>query len=123
MCIRDRLKPINYGEFSSCFEKIKDTLDKKYSVSQEREASYYEKIIRKVDGYLEQHFQEGSLTSAAELIGISPNYLSKIYKEKKGIGFGESLNRIRMEKAGEMLIDVYKRQGHIEEVILSLIKI
>ena len=99
------LKPINYGELSSCFEKIKDTLDKKYSVSQEREASYYEKIIRKVDGYLEQHFQEGSLTSAAELIGISPNYLSKIYKEKKGIGFGESLNRIRMEKAGEMLMD------------------
>lgn len=70
-----------------------------------RNGDYYEKIIRKVDGYLEQHFQEGSLTSAAELIGISPNYLSKIYKEKKGIGFGESLNRIRMEKAGEMLMD------------------
>lgn len=99
------LKPMNYGELSACFEKIKSILDEKCPVVTENEAPYYEKIIRKVDVYLEEHFQEGSLTSAAELVGISPNYLSKIYKEKKGIGFAESLNKVRMEKAGEMLMD------------------
>lgn len=99
------LKPMNYGELSACFEKIKSILDEKYPVVTENKTSYYEKIIRKVDAYLEEHFQEGSLTSAAELVGISPNYLSKIYKENKGIGFAESLNKVRMEKAGEMLMD------------------
>ena len=99
------LKPISYGKLLECFEKIKEFLDKKYCQDQESEITYYEKIIKKVDSYLEQNFQEGSLVSAAELVGISPNYLSKIYKEKKGVGFSEYLNKIRMEKAGEMLMD------------------
>lgn len=99
------LKPVNYSELSGCFEKIKSALDVKYSANQEKEYSYYEKMLNTVDLYLKEHFQEGSLADAAELIGISPNYLSKIYKEKRGIGFAECLNKIRMEKAGEMLRD------------------
>lgn len=100
------LKPVSYGELSECFEKIKSLLDQKYCQQEESETTYYEKIIKKVDFYLEQNFQEGSLSAAAELVGISPNYLSKIYKEKKGVGFSEQLNKIRMEKAGKMLMDL-----------------
>lgn len=99
------LKPISYEELLACFEHVKETLDKRLPVKEEKPGTYYEEIISRVDEYLQKNYQKGSLTEAAEAVGLSPNYLSKIYKEKSGIGFGESLNRIRMEKAGEMLMN------------------
>lgn len=99
------LKPIGYGELSSCFEKIKTNLDQKYSLLKENESTYYEKIINTVDKYLEEHFRDANLTDASEIVGISSNYLSRIYKENKGMGFQEYLNQIRMIKAAEMLMD------------------
>ncbi|MCL2864890.1 MAG: response regulator [Lachnospiraceae bacterium] len=99
------LKPINYDKLSSCFEKIKTLLDEKFSINRNTDGSYYGKILKKVDDYLSNHFRDGSLIEAAELVGLSPNYLSKIYKENKGVSFSESLTKIRMQQAGEMLND------------------
>ncbi len=104
--IRDYLlKPINYGELSTCFEKIRSSLDEKYKVDSNDDAPYYDKIIKSVDRYIENDYQRATLACAAELVGISSGYLSKIYKEKKGIGFQEYLNSTRMTKAAEMLAD------------------
>ncbi len=97
------LKPVDYDKLLNCFEKVKITLDEKNKVVEEKDDSYYGKIIRLVDNYLENNYQKGRLQEIAEEIGISLTYLSKIYKEKSGIGFQEKLNRIRMEKAAELL--------------------
>lgn len=99
------LKPINYEELSASFAKVKQILDEKHQVVEEKECTYYGKIIKRVDEYLEKNFRNGRLADAAEEVGISAVYLSKIYKEQKGVGFLESLNKIRMEKALEMLQD------------------
>lgn len=99
------LKPVNYSELSTCFEKIKIKLDAMNAVEEEQDTTYYGNIIKVVDDYLEQNFQTGTLADAAELVGFSPGYLSRIYKETKGVGFGETLNGIRMKKAAEMLMD------------------
>lgn len=97
------LKPIDYQKLVTCFEKVKATLDEKYQIIEEKDEGYYEKIIRKVDTYIKNNYQKGRLQEISEEIGISPTYLSKIYKEKSGIGFQEKLNKIRMEKATELL--------------------
>ena len=99
------LKPINYGELSECFDKIKGILDGRNKVSESDETPYYDKIIRQIDNYLEENFQKASLVGAAESVGISSGYLSKIYKEKKGVGFQEQLSNVRMQKAASMLMD------------------
>ena len=99
------LKPINYGELSECFDKIKGILDSRNKVTQSDDAPYYEKIIRQIDTYLEENYQKASLVGAAENVGISSGYLSKIYKEKKGVGFQEQLSNVRMQKAANMLMD------------------
>ncbi|HIU77460.1 MAG TPA: response regulator [Candidatus Pelethocola excrementipullorum] len=99
------LKPINYNDLLTCFEKVKSILDEKNSVTEENEVmGYYESIINRVDEYVENNFQNANLSSVAEIVGISSSYLSKIYKENKGIGFSEYLNKVRMEKAGSMLM-------------------
>ncbi len=104
-CFDYLLKPINYEELSNCFMRVKESLDEKYEVFEEKEHTYYGNIIRQVDVYLEKNFKSARLADIAEEIGISSVYLSKIYKEQKGIGFLEYLNKIRMEKAMEMLND------------------
>ncbi len=99
------LKPINYSDLLNCFGKIKEELDEEGRSAQPEEGSYYENMVAMVDSYLEKDFQRASLSEAAEQVGISASYLSRIYKEHKGIGFMERLNSIRMKKAGEMLMN------------------
>ncbi len=45
------LKPLKSGDVLTCFGKIKEELDQKYQVGEERSASYYEKIIETVQKY------------------------------------------------------------------------
>ena len=99
------LKPIRYDELVVCFENIKIKMDQKNTVEAPKPKTYYNEIILRVDEYLMNNYQKASLEGAAEAVGLSPNYLSKIYKEKSGCGFLERLNRIKMEKACELLMD------------------
>ncbi|HWT73114.1 MAG TPA: response regulator [Mobilitalea sp.] len=99
------LKPIRYEELVSCFEQIRIKLDEKHVVDVVKPKTYYDEIIKRVDDYLINNYQKASLEGAAEAVGLSPNYLSKIYKEKSGYGFLERLNRIKMEKACKLLMD------------------
>ncbi len=111
------MKPIDYQKLVSCFEKVKQLLDEKYEIVECKDDSYYGKIIRKVDDYLKNNYQKGRLQEVAEEIGISSTYLSKIYKEKSGIGFQEKLNKIRMEKAAELLQDYQLKSYEISHYV------
>ena len=99
------LKPIRYEELVACFERIKMKLDEENQTEVIKPKTYYSEIILRVDEYLINHYRKASLEGAAEAVGLSPNYLSKIYKEKSGFGFMERLNKIKMEKASELLMD------------------
>lgn len=99
------LKPIHYEELLACFDRIKAKLDEENTVEVVKPKTYYSEIIQRVEDYLNNNYQKASLEGAAEVVGLSPNYLSKIYKEKSGSGFMEKLNKIRMEKACELLMN------------------
>ena len=99
------LKPIHYEELVACFDQIRTKLDEQNYVEEVKPKTYYSEIINRVDDYLLHNYQKASLEGAAEAVGLSPNYLSKIYKEKSGYGFMERLNKIKMEKASELLMD------------------
>lgn len=100
------LKPIKSGDILTCFGKIKEALDQKYQVKEENSATYYEQIVDRVKKYIEESYKEASLEEAAVLVNLSPSYLSKIFKDKCGIGFSDYLVKTRMEKACELLSDI-----------------
>jgi YesN/AraC family two-component response regulator len=103
------LKPIRYEELVACFDRIKAKLDEENLTEVSETKTYYSEIIQRVDDYLINNYRKASLEGAAEVVGLSPNYLSKVYKEKSGSGFMERLNKIKMEKASELLMDpIYK---------------
>ncbi len=45
------------------------------------------------------------LDDAARLISFCPKYLSRVFKEKTGMGFGEFRIKVQMEKAKEFLVE------------------
>lgn len=63
------------------------------------------KYIAAAKEYIESHYADYtlSLDSAAQQIGIHPNYLSRLFKEVLDINFVEYLNKQRIERAKTLL--------------------
>ncbi len=100
------LKPIDYAVLLDCMSKIRNELDQRIQKKAELPSGYYEKIIQAVRDYLEHHYQDASLEQAAEQVNLSASYLSRIFREKSGASFSETLLKIRMERACQMLQDI-----------------
>lgn len=108
------LKPIKYDTLYNCFEKLRSELDHKYKVIPDNQGqSYYEKILSTVLDYINQDYQNATLDHAAVLVTLSPNYLSKLIKEKSRKSFSEHLYEVRMKKAAEMLKDIHYKHYEI----------
>lgn len=61
-------------------------------------------LIEQVAGYLELHYEEElNLQDIANEFFVAPNYLTRRFKEKKGITAMQYLENYRMEKAEELL--------------------
>jgi Response regulator containing CheY-like receiver domain and AraC-type DNA-binding domain len=111
------LKPINFNELITCFERLKHELDSKSSLKTELPKSYYNQVVSKVTDYLKESYKYASLEDAALLVNMSPSYLSKIYKEKSGVSFSDKLLEIRMEKACEFLRDIKFKSYEIADYV------
>ena len=115
------LKPIKYEELYTCFENIRQKLDERYHVStpvlSEGGSAYYGKLVSTVCDYLNTNYRTATLEEASAQVNLSPNYLSKIFKEKSGMGFAEYLNNVRMKKAAELLLDISYKHYEIADLI------
>lgn len=62
-------------------------------------------FIEDIEKYIIERIGDHGLTlkGTADHFYINPSYLSRVYKQKKGISFKEYVNKIRMEKAMELL--------------------
>lgn len=98
------LKPIKYEELYTCFENIRQMLDTETNKIEEiPPQGYYEKIVSTVLQYIEENFKNATLEGAANLVNLSPNYLSKVMKERSAYTFSDYLYETRMKQAGKML--------------------
>lgn len=61
-------------------------------------------IIEKINLYVDENYMNQiGINTISDLLGISPNYLSKTYKLKTGENFTDYLTTVRMQKALEMV--------------------
>lgn len=74
-------------------------------ISMEQLRSYY-RIRDTVYRLVEENYADQNLciNFIAEKIGNHPNYISKMFKEQTGEGVGEYINRFRIDKAKELLV-------------------
>jgi YesN/AraC family two-component response regulator len=60
--------------------------------------------IERVIHFLDRNFDKRvSLTDAAALVALSPKYLSRVFKDRTGTGFGEYRLKVRMKRAADLL--------------------
>ncbi len=63
-----------------------------------------ERIMDRVKKYINSHYYtEISLEDLAESVLLSPQYFSKIFKEKTGVNFVKYLTKVRMKEANRLL--------------------
>ena len=60
--------------------------------------------VRDAISWIREHLQEAlSLQLIADQVGLSPHHLSRLFREETGSSVGETITRLRMEKAVELL--------------------
>lgn len=65
----------------------------------------------------ENYYRELSLREVAEVVYVTPNYLSRIFKEEMGVAFTEWLNRYRVEKAKILLVEIEAKTYSVAEKV------
>jgi AraC-like DNA-binding protein len=63
-------------------------------------------VLKKADRYIRENFMRKiSLQEIAKASGLSPPYFSTVFKEEMGENLSSYLNRLRVEKAGHLLLE------------------
>ena len=71
-------------------------------------------VIRDVEAYIQAHFKENiTRTEIAEQVYLTPNYLSKLFHDEKGISIPEYISLLRIEAAKELIVTTDWPMGRI----------
>lgn len=87
-----------YDYFDGLLQRVID-------VSREKKSNRTQDIVHKVNDFLAENLGDCTinLDAVAEPIGMSAAYVSRIYKLSSGMTISEALNRLRINKAKELL--------------------
>jgi two-component system response regulator YesN len=113
-----------------CLEQAKIVRSGKYSeepLQQEQLPSEpgltrTEEIVRQAVDFMRQNYQKPlTLEEVARIVYLSPAYFSAVFKNQAGISFSRYLNKIRVDKAKELLtgsersvFEVARAVGYLE---------
>ncbi len=95
------LKPIVRKEVTDVLVRIKEVLDKRHVGEVVSDGDISTSSIEQIAQYLQEHFTDSDInqTFIAQQFGFNPSYLSRKFKQEKGMSFVEFLMKCRMEKA------------------------
>ena len=112
---QSRWVDITKGAFLTLFSFIADLAEKG---GKETDATWHEKILGEAIEYLNANYnRELTLDEIASKIGFSPNYFSSLFKEHSGVSIFEYVNKIRVEKAKELLKDPKYRVKEVSDML------
>lgn len=84
----------------------------------DRKLSQNTKVYDKINAFVAENYnKELSLEKAAEVVNLSPSYLSFIFKEISGKNFVDFINEFRLEKAKELLTSTSMSVAQVAETV------
>lgn len=105
-----------YETASDIKEWMKDVIGKLIDIIENEKNEKYKSIVKIAIDYIIKHYNEPlSLTAIAEIVYVTPNYFSRVFKEETGESFIEWLNKYRIEKAKEFLTDISIKTYEVAE--------
>lgn len=120
MTLADQLYEImSISRISSLKQSLIGFFDQVSSIMQDRRSSFSQKKIDEITRFLDVHFADSfiSAESVAERFYISTSYLTRLFKQNHEMGFLEYLNKLKMEKAKELLKTSEMKNYEIAEAI------
>lgn len=104
------LKPTDYAELRTVFSRLKRDLDRGRSAAvggrgAARRSEAGDPFVAAVRDHVERDPAKASLKSAARIVGMNPQYVSRLFRERTGEHFHVFLARTRMEEAARLLRD------------------
>ncbi|WP_026529165.1 response regulator transcription factor [Butyrivibrio sp. VCD2006] len=98
------LKPVNFDELSDLVDRLKIKLGEMDMLEDAPASSTDRKLIRDMTDYLNNHLDEEiSLKILGEVFYLTPNYISRVFRDELGVNYLSYLTHLRIEKAKELL--------------------
>ncbi len=99
------LKPVAPEEMRTLLDAVRLEISHRISQGAQRGAGLpLQEPAAKARTLIERHFERSiGVTQVAEQIGVTPNYLSTVFRKKYGESPLHYLTRVRMERAAELL--------------------
>lgn len=84
---------------------VKNVYNRVLNALNSSQSSQYKGIVKRSMEYAMEHYSEKlKVADLAEIVFVTPNYFSKVFKEETGENFTEWLNKYRIEKAKERMM-------------------
>lgn len=94
--------------FSTYFQTLDDYISNKKSISKE---------ISDVIQYIDENYKrELTLLELAQIVQVSPNYLSSLFKKETGTNFADYLLQYRIDRAKELLLSTFCKTYEVAEL-------
>ncbi|MCI8623866.1 MAG: response regulator [Provencibacterium sp.] len=94
------LKPTRHKEITEIFLKLREELDESRAAEEPLHSDQWVEIASR---YIAEHYADASLDTLAELLHMHPFYVSKLFKQKMGRSFSDSLMEAKMRAAARLL--------------------
>ena len=93
----------NVEQVSDWMARLRDGL---CDILKSRRVTYKEHVISNVQKYIQNHMDERlTLNEVSAVFGLSPNYLSVLFKKTCGVGFSEYITQMKISRARVMLLE------------------
>lgn len=94
------------GNVEQVLEWITTLRDGLCETLKSKKVTYKEHVITNVRKYIQSHIEERlTLNDVAGIFGLSPNYLSVLFKKTCDVGFSEYITQMKITKAKTMLLE------------------
>jgi two-component system response regulator YesN len=116
------LKPTDYADIRTAFMKLRREMDRGRPATvrargADRTAAGGDPFVSAIINYVERDCAKASLKGAARVVGMNPQYVSRLFRERTGENFHTLLARTRMEKAARLLRDGGYRAYEISAMV------
>ena len=114
----NHLSEISQGEFSNLKRWVENFLIDINDLVKSRQGGSMEQLINEIKGYVDQEYRKGvTLNTLAARLNMSSSQLSKLFYEYVGENFSEYVNRLKGQKAKELLKGTDKRIYEIADYL------
>ncbi|WP_138418154.1 response regulator transcription factor [Aquibacillus sediminis] len=105
----------SYKQFQQIVEQDIEKILTTFNI---READHKDWLIDRAITYMKTYYKnEIKAQEVADVINISPNYFSSLFKQKTGKKFNEYINHMRVEEAKKLLSETPYKVSEISEMV------